>query len=84
MTKTRIMIRTVLGLAAGAMAVGVVLAVAGPGSGSVDDTHWGMAHSSADTHWGAPVPVADDTHWGAPVTDDTHWGVTGPEFAPGE
>ncbi|MEU4117465.1 hypothetical protein AB0F71_23555 [Kitasatospora sp. NPDC028055] len=73
MTKTRIMIRTVLGLAAGAMAVGVVLSAAGAGGESGDDTHWGMARSSADTHWGAPVPV----------TDDTHWGVTGPELAPG-
>ncbi|MFJ4187287.1 hypothetical protein [Kitasatospora sp. NPDC089509] len=83
MTKTRILTRTVLGLAAGAMAV---LALAGPGDQQSDDTHWGLARQSADTHWGrSPLAGDDDTHWGrTPLagqggqqSDDTHWGLAG-------
>ncbi|MFJ8476096.1 hypothetical protein [Kitasatospora sp. NPDC094011] len=83
MTKTRILTRTVLGLAAGAMAV---LALAGPGDQQSDDTHWGLARQSADTHWGrSPLAGDDDTHWGrSPLagpgerqSDDTHWGLAG-------
>ncbi|MFH9349058.1 hypothetical protein [Kitasatospora sp. NPDC017646] len=66
MTKTRILTRTVLGLAAGAMAV---LAVAGTVGEPGDDTHWGLARTTADTHWGRTAQPSDDTHWG--VTGET-------------
>ncbi|MFD8702742.1 hypothetical protein ACFV1W_09010 [Kitasatospora sp. NPDC059648] len=66
MTKTRILTRALLGLAAGAMAV---LAVAGTAGQSDDDTHWGLARATDDTHWGLTALPSDDTHWG--VTRET-------------
>ncbi len=83
MSKTRIVTRSVVGLAAGTVAVLAAVAVPAQSAAASapGDTHWsgttGLAAASApgDTHW---VVCADsapgDTHWGAPASPaDTHW-----------
>ncbi|MFG2529164.1 hypothetical protein [Streptomyces sp. NPDC048516] len=82
MRKTRIVTRSVLGLAAGAVAVLTAVGPAGAATSPPGDTHWNVAATSppGDTHWNVALTATGtgtgtgDSHGGTTVSsDDTHW-----------
>ncbi|MFF8788586.1 hypothetical protein [Streptomyces sp. NPDC015125] len=73
MRKTRIVTRSVLGLAAGAVAVLTAVVPAQAATSAPGDTHWDVTLTATATATATGTGTGD-IHGGTPVaSDDTHW-----------